>query len=200
LERTLRSALALDSRTRGLELSFRSGAGTDLDMLLKDTCLLVNDKWWDFDTSHAISPCSLFLTASAENIKIDQFSCTHVLTELYDLILVELSKDSNTDRTRISETHGSLRLKITEKMYQMPCKVGVAPGDKHGQIDVTWIHPESAKVASLYGLHWKGRITLHRESLCSNKKLDLVAPGNFPVPSLFLSLFLSYFLTQYLNA
>jgi hypothetical protein len=48
----LKAALALDARTRDLELRFKSGTNAKLDLLLKGSKILVNKKWLNFYSSH----------------------------------------------------------------------------------------------------------------------------------------------------
>ncbi|CZR65305.1 uncharacterized protein PAC_15205 [Phialocephala subalpina] len=175
VERALRCVLALDSRTRDLRLHFRSGANAELDVLLQCSNLLVNDKWLDFQASHEKSPCSLFLEATAERISIDRFSCSHIIKNLHDLVLVELSKGSGTQQNRCSRSEDYLRQLVNEKIDQMPCMVEVVQGEAAGVLEVSWIHVESEKISRLHRLELKGRITMHRESTCADKKSELLA-------------------------
>jgi hypothetical protein len=48
----LKAALALDVRTRDLELRFKSGTNAKLDLLLKGSKILVNEKWLNFYLSY----------------------------------------------------------------------------------------------------------------------------------------------------
>jgi hypothetical protein len=175
VERALRSVLALDSRTRDLRLDFRSGTSAELDILLQGSNLVINDKWLDFHASHDKSFCSLFLEATAEQITIDRFSCGHIIKNLYDLILVELSKGSSTQENRSSDTAEHLRQMVREKIDQMPCMVEVIQADLAGVLEVSWVHAESEKISKLHHLELKGRVTMHRESTCADKKSELLA-------------------------
>ena len=91
---------------------------------------------------------------------------------------MEISKHPGEPNEEFPETHAALRRKVAEKMHQMPCMLEVsAPAETFDQLDVTWVHPESSKMSKLYGLEWKGRVTLHRESTCLDKKRALLADG-----------------------
>lgn len=175
VERALRSVLALDSRTQDLRLDFRSGAKAELDILLQGSNLLINDKWLDFHASHEKLSCSLFFEATAEQTSIDRFSCSHIVKNLYDLVLVELSNGSNGQQSRCSHTDDYLRQLVSEKIDQMPCMVEVVQGEAAGVLEVTWVHSESEKISRLHRLELKGRITMHRESTCADKKSELLA-------------------------
>jgi hypothetical protein len=48
----LKAALALDKRTRDLELRFKSGINAKLDLLLEGSKILVNKKWLNFYLSY----------------------------------------------------------------------------------------------------------------------------------------------------
>jgi len=177
LIRTLKCALASDDRTRSLELEFRIAGGTDVEILLKDTKLLINSQCLQFTAGHWKAPCSLSAETSTRDMDQEQFSCMHVLTELYDLVLVELNK-AQTEGHK-GEPPAALRRRINEKALQMPCKVEVAHGNKPHQLDVTWVHSDSSKVSSMYGFVWTGRVTLHRESTCADKRANLLTNGKF---------------------
>jgi hypothetical protein len=49
---SLKAALALDKRTRDLELRFKSGTNAKLDLLFEGSKILVNKKWLNFYLSH----------------------------------------------------------------------------------------------------------------------------------------------------
>jgi hypothetical protein len=177
VRRALRSILALDPETNDFELDFRSRPEAELDILLKGNRLLINDRWLDFHQSHTKSQCSLFTEASARNTRIDQFTCGHVLNELYSLILVELSKGPNSKKNKSVGSYASLRLNVSEKVLQMPVLVEALPGEYPGQIRVSWVHLESQKVFQIHRIDPKGRVTLHRESTCAHMKECLLSPG-----------------------
>jgi hypothetical protein len=48
----LKAALALDERTRDLELRFKNSTNAKLDLLLKGSKILVNKKWLNFYLSY----------------------------------------------------------------------------------------------------------------------------------------------------
>lgn len=173
--RTLRSVLALDQRTEGLEICFKSRHHAELDLLLDGLRLLVNDKWLDFEDSHAASFCSLFDEASADEVQINTFSCGHVVTELYDLILVELSSKSSAQLGIAPDTDSSLYLKVSEKIRQTPHKIECHAEFAPGMLHVSWLDPESEKDWKLHGVSRRGRVILHRESTCTEKRHELLA-------------------------
>lgn len=177
VQRVLRAVLALDSRTQELQIEFRDRKKAELDLLLLERKLLINDKWLDFNSSHEQSSCSTFREANAANIEITRFSCSHIVENLYDLILVELSKGHATQKAKSPYSDDYLRLMVSEKIDQMPCKVDVLQGSVAGMLVVEWFHAESAKLSRMHSLELMGRITMHRESTCSDKKLELLTLG-----------------------
>jgi len=68
---------------------------------------------------------------------------------------------------------------VGEKIRQTPYRIEIAQGGRAGEIKVSWTESESDRVWKKYGLLRKGRITLHRESKCSNMKKQLLSPGEF---------------------
>jgi hypothetical protein len=175
VQRALLGVLALDPRTQHRELVFKSGGDADLDLLLDGTRILVNDKWLDFHASHESGSCDLLSEASDQQISIDSFDCGHVITELYDLILVELSRLPSLRSSSASDNFS--RRKVGEKIRQTPYKVEVSQGERTGEIKVSWTESESDRVWKKYGLLRKGRVSLHRESTCSTKKHQLLSPS-----------------------
>jgi len=173
--RTLKAILALDQRTKDLEIFFKDGEYAELDLLLDRSRLLINDKWLDFDASHALSFCALFAEANDDEVKIDTFSCNHVVTELYNLILVELSRDSSSELGIPPDTDNSLHQKVSEKIRQIPHKVDCKPGNSAGVIHVSWVHSESEKDWKLHGVSRHGRVILHRENTCRDEKFEFLA-------------------------
>jgi hypothetical protein len=170
VKRGLSAALALDVRTRDLKLVFKTGYTADLDLLLDKSDLLIHEKWLDFGASHDGADCWLSSLASASGIKIDTFSCDHIVTNLYGLVLNELdSRDGG-----LAADEKSLNLKVSERLREMPRKIEIAPGQEAGEIEVSWVDAASDMASRLHGLNVKGRITLHRERTCSEKKFELL--------------------------
>ena len=178
------AALSMDGRIPRLEIVFKSRATAELDLLLEGSQLLVNDKWLDFHASHNDAPCGLSRVAAALNTNIDTFSCDHVIMGLYDLFLLELIKDRDSDQNALRERDSSLRLGVSENLRQMPRMIQIARGDHAGEISVTWTDSECGLLAKLHQLDLKCRVTLHRESTCSHKRFDLVVPEGKLTPLL----------------
>ena len=180
VKRSLQAALALDQSTHDLNLAFKSGATIDLDLLLVDGTLLINDKWLDFHESHKNAACWL----SRQSIgQVNTFSCLHVVTHLHDLLLVELSRDSDT-RTGKTTTEPSLSLRVRESLQQMPLRVATALTEMACELNVMWSDSDH-DLASVHGLDPKCRVTLHRESTCSKRRLDLLEQDGKHVPRLY---------------
>jgi hypothetical protein len=136
---------------------------TDLDvMILHGSRLLINDKWLDFSSSHATLGCQLYHKDSQEELGNETFSCDHVVTELYNLIILEMKNAEDKD--------GRLHLKLDENIRQMPRKVACFPEALPCTITVCWEQPESESDWRLHGIKREGQVVLHRESTCANKK------------------------------
>jgi hypothetical protein len=176
-KRLLSAALCLGMRTRDLKLVFKSRFSAELDVLVEGSDLMINDKWLDFQASHEEVPCWLSLSATTTELNSDISLCDHVITTLFDQILMELTKDDRVQQDGIVETDGLLRLKLTENLRQMPRMVRTAQGCNSSEIEVTWTNSESDWAANFHGLDVQFRVTLHRQSTCFDKILDLVAPN-----------------------
>jgi hypothetical protein len=128
VKRALMGVLALDERTRNLEVVFKSGAEAELDLLLHGWRVLINDKWLDFHSSHDSGGCDLSVEASRQHVNIDTFDCGHIITELYDSLVAELSRYQR-DHKLSAEGSSALRRRAAEKIRQTPSRVSVAQGE-----------------------------------------------------------------------
>lgn len=178
VSRAIKSVLALDSRTLPLVLDFRDGNQVQLNVILRGQRLIVNDKWLNFTSSHSESPCSLSSDGCASEVEINQFECTHILFDLYELILVELEKCPRIGRD-IASQHRSLRSKAMDKLCQMPSEINAIPGKRRGEIEVSWSHRLSETAFKRHKIEYLGRVVLYRESSCCNKRNNLLSDGMF---------------------
>ena len=179
VKRALSAALALDVRTKDLELVFKSGDTTRLDLLLGDDGrqLMIHEKWLNFQASHHEVACQLSRLKSGDpRWERDAFYCDHVIDYLYDLVLTELPEDENEKTTNSIEKNSSLRLRVSESLKKMPRMIQNVPGDQPGEIEVSWTENESIMIAKLHESQFKCQVTLHRESTCSGKKFELFEP------------------------
>ncbi|KAE9373627.1 hypothetical protein N431DRAFT_557673 [Stipitochalara longipes BDJ] len=178
MKRTLMRVSALDSKTRHLEITFKSGADADLDLLIHDSSLLINDKWLDFKSSHECRDCDLSLEASTHKVDIDTFDCGHIITELYGALVADLARNQQGKYKLSSEDSASLLRRAGEKIRQIPSRVSIAQGANAGEIVVYWTDSESDRIFKNHGIIRQGRITLHRESTCSILKAEILSSGN----------------------
>jgi hypothetical protein len=177
VERALKAALTLDPRTKGLNLIFKSGVSTDLDLLLFESTLEINDKWLSFLESHQRSPCWLSRGAGAPLPEIDHFTCSHVVIDLYELILDELGRHPEPLPNLLTESKKSLHQQVCESILKMPVMVKAVPGDHTGEIEVRWNDSECDILSRVYGFDPQCRVILHHEGGCSAKRSKLLAEG-----------------------
>lgn len=147
-----------------------------MDLLLRQSTLQINEKWLDFRASHDEVPCWLSRLSSVEKINTNMFSCDHVVAELFDLVLMEITKDKTGDNAASGEKDSTLRIRVNESLRQMPRMVESTHGDEPGEINVTWTDPESILASKIHGVDLKCRVTLHREQTCADKRNELVGP------------------------
>ena len=176
LKHSLNAALALDASTQKLCVKFKSGANAELDLLLDGSNLLLNDKWLDFDRSHDGMPCWYSKLASLKDSTSQGFFCSHVVMDLYEMVLTELRHKGDTNESTLANSHGSLRRTVSENLHEMPSMIQIVQGERSGEIEVSWacLH---GHLATRLGVDLKFRVTLHRESKCSAKRKDLLVPG-----------------------
>ena len=174
VERALRAALALDGRTRALEVIFRNGTSTDLDLMLFQSTLEINDKWLDFRQSHSRTACWLSRRSNEELPNMGHFSCDHVVTNLYDLVLKELTRNPGLSHGELSESNETLHQRVCDNLRQMPRMVESCTGIFPGEISVSWVDLEGEMISRVYGLNPRCQVTLHRERTCSLRRGDLL--------------------------
>lgn len=179
VKRALMAALLLSPRTKSIQLTFRSRAKADLDMLLRGQVLNINEKWLDFRASHQKTPCSLSRAVGPEAHNSDCFSCYHVVFHLYRLVLEELARQPG-EKIEQAETDNLLQHRVRENLIQMPIMVTANMTENRGEILVSWTDLDS--VSKLHQLNSRCRVTLHRESTCSPIKHHLLSLGKL-VPS-----------------
>jgi len=173
------AALALHPRTGGLKLNFKSGVNTDLDLLLFESTLEINDKWLSFWESHQRNPCRLSRGDHRPSPDSDHFTCSHIVTTLYELVLEELifkelRQHPELSHDELSRSNRSLNQRVSESLRKMPIMVTAAPGVHPGKIEVSWIDLEGDILSRAHGLDPQCRVVLHRESECSAKRSELL--------------------------
>lgn len=65
----------------------------------------------------------------------------------------------------------------------MPYMVKVVQGEAVGVLEVSWVHAESKKISRLYYLELNRWITMHWNSTCLDKKLELLAFYKYYLPN-----------------
>jgi hypothetical protein len=173
LERALNAALARNARTERLKAVFKAVDRTQLDLLLSGSRVEINKNWLDFRTSHEKYPCRLSRRAHMEEPIMDQFICDHIVIVLYELVLKELKRHQG----QPSDSDSFLCQSVHESLQQMPMMVAASPGRQSGEIQVSWTDLEGDVFSKIDPLVPKCRITLHRESTCSSRRYDLLAPS-----------------------
>ncbi|CZT07834.1 uncharacterized protein RCO7_10885 [Rhynchosporium graminicola] len=175
--RALRAALALDVRTKDLNVILKSGVKADLDLLLEGTDLQINDKWLDFEEGHRLAPCWLSRQKSRKFSDYEHFSCDHIVTDLYEMVLEELKRFPESSSGGISESDNFLYQRVCECLRQMPLMITSQADPFSHMIRVSWSDLEGDVLSRLHGLDPKCRVTLHQESTCASRRGDLLLIG-----------------------
>jgi hypothetical protein len=121
VRRALKGVLALDRETAKLEIVFKAGTDAGMNLLVHDSTsrLLINDKWLEFHTSHESSDCDLALEASHQHLNIDTFDCGHIIVELYDYLVAELSRKQQKIPAYPLKPALCSAVKLPEKFYKL---------------------------------------------------------------------------------
>lgn len=179
LKRVINAGLALSARTNGFKAVFKAVDKAQLALLRSGSIIEINETWLDFRTSHEKYPCWLSRRGYVEESIMDQFSCDHIVRELYKLILEELKRYPGPRLGQSSDSDSSLCQRVDEGLQQMPMMVAASPGRQPGEIDVSWTDLEGDLIPRVYRLDPKCRITLHRESACGSRRDDLLASSKW---------------------
>ncbi|KAI9773653.1 MAG: hypothetical protein M1840_006927 [Geoglossum simile] len=172
LKRALGAVLALDTRTQDLGIVFKSVGKVQLELLLSGMRLVINETWLSFQESHEKAPCWLSRQAQVDGSSMSRFFCDHIVTDLYKLVLEEIRR-----RPGLSQPSDSfLYQRVCESLRQMPMMVEASPGRLSGEVDVSWTCLEGDLISRVCRLDPTCRVTLHRESTCSKRRDDLLAP------------------------
>lgn len=171
LKRALKASLRLFTRTKDIELSFRSGAKSDLDLVLCGSVLNINEKWLDFRTSHKQSPCILSQVPAYHIHDDNLFTCHHIVSRLHKLVLQELAR--HRDRNDDIDADLSLHHTVQEHLSKMPILMKANATEQPGEISVSWMDLDF--VSRLHKLPSRYRVILHRESTCSRMRDELLA-------------------------
>jgi hypothetical protein len=176
VKRAFSAALALDDETKNLRVVFKSETKAGLGFILFESTLEINDKWLSFRDRHRRTPCWLSRQLR-DNPDMDHFSCCHVITDLYRIVVGELKNNSNSKESDRLKSYDFLYQQVCESLRKMPILVTARPGTLSGEIDVFWTDSEGVILSRVYGVDPQCKVTLHLESTCSSKRSQLLAPG-----------------------
>lgn len=171
IQRGLEASLGLDIFTRGVEVEYVSGAGTDIDMLFdkEQQLLKIHEKWLNFTKVHQTAPCGISKISNVQSPDSD-FCCDHVIEEIYDLAANEIIQSLELPQADATILLRSMRLKVRENLQQMPRNISVVPSNEPGQLIYTWTNGESELVQKALGTSSTYCVTLHQERTCSQKR------------------------------
>lgn len=172
MDRALKAALALDSRTRSLKVVFKAGAEAGMDLLLQktDKSILIHEKWLDFKLSHRNTPCFF----SEKSDSLTHFDCDHIILELYEMILAELRGAGNDDDVKSRNRDAILRQRVNDNFRQMARNVQFDQVLKTGKLTVCWTDTQSQVAYDLHELKLIHEVVLHRMSTCDSMQQCLL--------------------------
>lgn len=167
--RFLRACFTTDSGESPFTITLVEGGETGVDALYSEQhavkTVLVASKWFDFQRAHRDSPCELSLANPDVTPETHQFSCDHIVEDLYQLVCNELPKAIAPSDSSRRVTQGRLR--------QTPRGV-VAQALSTNDVVVRWTGNESGIVARQYASSMIYTVTLHKMGTCADSSKMLV--------------------------
>jgi hypothetical protein len=173
--RVLKAALQLDDRLGQINIQVVKGDETGIDLLYKDddNVLLIHEKWLDFDKTHEDATCELSLLAPGRRIEMEDFSCDHVVEDLFELIIHDIQEQLKWDHSRVT----TIRRVARERIRQIPRRIQVSRTCNAGELEVSWVGNESEIIARNYAGDIFCNVKLHKLSSCQRKYEDLLQQG-----------------------
>ncbi|KAH8881903.1 hypothetical protein GQ53DRAFT_734671 [Thozetella sp. PMI_491] len=170
--RMLQGALQLDKKLEQIQLRIVKGGGTGIDLLYEEEerQLLIHNRWLDFEQVHENSSCEASRLAKEKPLATIQFSCDHVVEELFELIVQDLVK-----ALKLDYAEGiAIRRHARERIPQMPRAIEISKAAEGGALVVSWRGNECGVLADTYGADILYDVTLHKWRTCFHKHGDLV--------------------------
>lgn len=171
IQHGLKASLGLNPMTELVRVEYVSGAETDIDMLFdKERQLLkVHEKWLNFTRTHEKAPCRISM-AHDLHLSDSTFCCDHVIEELYELAVQEITQTLTLSHVEAMEFARSMRLKVREKLQQMPRMISMKY-DGSRKLVVSWTNGENDLIREALGNTFGAYcVTLHRDQTCSQQR------------------------------
>jgi hypothetical protein len=170
------ASLALHPKTQDVTVEYVHGAGTDVDMLFsrEEKRLKVHEKWLDFNEVHETAPCEVSRVATVRDSRLDTFACDHIVEGLHELAVDAIIETLDLGQSEANSLRRSLRHEVREKLRQMPRMITVACTERPHELAVSWTDGESELIRELYGSDITYYVVMHRETLCSQQRTDLL--------------------------
>ncbi|KAF7922048.1 uncharacterized protein EAE98_008259 [Botrytis deweyae] len=180
---TLRSILSLYNETN-FEIVFKDGDDIDLDVCLDmkrdKTRLLLHKSYMSFEQIHRDKDMDCFLSqarSSNRAVKVQMFTCEHIINYLHARIIRELDKNDITTglSTADKEKGGTdLIFEIRKCLKHMPRMIQLTRGHNNGELRVSWEDSEAGTFSRIHNINLESHVILHRDSTCRDKHSEHV--------------------------
>lgn len=170
--RMLKSALLLDCRLKDIKIQVVAGGESGIDLLYREDegVLLLHEKWLDFKKTHEEVTCDLSLLAQERMVEMDEFSCDHVVEDVFELIINDIRLHGMLDPAEAN----AIRRVARERIRQTPRRIKVSKTLQVGELEVSWMGNESGIIADNYGVDMLYDVTLHKASSCRQRSEELI--------------------------
>lgn len=169
----------LDQRLAEIKIQIVKGGDIGIDVLYKESegCLLIHEKWFDFEETHHESSCDRFLLSLESNAKTAEFSCDHVVEDLIYLAVNEIRAPLKLEYYEVTAILRAAR----ERVRQTPRGIRTFGTPKLDGLEVRWIGNEGGVVAEMYAPGILYDVTLHKESSCQGCYKELLNLSGMPI-------------------
>ena len=176
---SLKASLKLNDKTSQIDVSFVHGELTNVNLSYDEEhkVLRVQQRWADYTSIHAESPCDLSRGNIERTAASDTFLCDHVAEELVELAIDALRDPLSLDQAE----YWTLRRHSRENIHQMPRKVQLSPTDCAGQLRVSWLANDGGAIPKELDADASYTVILHRTNGCNADRCSYTYDGGMDI-------------------
>lgn len=168
---------APDSKTRSISIKLvkcKSDYGLEMLYSSEKKLLTIHEAYIGFKRAHSNANCAVSELSADSELRDKAFFCDHVVKELYELGISDITRSLNmTDDERVKLERSLSRL-VQRKLREMPRGISVTRTSIANQVEVSRIINETEKYIKMSGLDFSYHVVLHRQSTCRAKAEEVL--------------------------